>query len=283
MTSREAADPAQSAAAESATGFFSRMSARLRASRDQWITLAALLAIWQVLSWTLGVYWVGSPLGVAQKLVAGVISGDLLSHAGITLAEAIIGFVAGGVPAILLPFILRRSPFVTAVLDPFMAGGYGMPKLALAPLFVLWFGIGIESKIVLIAFTVFFIVYFATLGGIRALDPKLVNMAQICGAGESDIARQVIFPGAVPHIFAGLRLAMPYAIGAAVVAELISANQGLGYLVQFHSMNFDTTSVFVALTAVCLIVFVANWIVNALEKRLLKWRPPADKMLQPGT
>lgn len=283
MTSRETADAARTAAGGADIGVAGRIIASFRASRDQWIVLAVLLAIWQISSWTLGVYWVGSPLGVAQKLVAGVISGDLLGHAAITLSEAIIGFAGGGIPAILLPFMLRRSPFVTAVLDPFMAGGYGMPKLALAPLFVLWFGIGIESKIVLIAFTVFFITYFATLGGIRALDPKLVNMAQICGARERDIARQVIFPGAVPHIFAGLRLAMPYAIGAAVVAELISSNQGLGYLVQFHSMNFDTTSVFVALTAVCLIVFVANWIVNALEKRLLKWRPPADKMLQPGT
>jgi len=260
-----------------------RLFARIKAARDQWIVLAALIAIWQILSWTLGVYWIGSPLGVAQKLLSGVFAGDLLSHASFTLAEALIGFVLGGVPAIVLPFALRRMPFVTAVLDPFMVGGYGMPKLALAPLFVLWFGIGIESKIALICFTVFFIVYFATLGGIRALDPKLVQMAQIAGASEAQTARNVIFPGAVPHIFAGIRLAMPYAIGAAVVAELISANRGLGYLVQFHSMNFDTTSVFVALTAVCLIVFAANAIVNMLEKRLLKWRPASDCILSAGT
>lgn len=254
--------------------------ARLLASRDQWIVLAVLLAIWQALSLTLGVYWVGSPLGVAQKLYAAALDGELLDHASYTMGEAIIGFILGGAPAIVLPFILRRMPFVTAVLDPFMVGGYGMPKLALAPLFVLWFGIGIESKIALITFTVFFIVYFATLGGIRALDTKLVQMAQICGASEADVARYVIFPGAVPHIFSGIRLAMPYAIGAAVVAELISSNRGLGYLVQFHSNNFDTTSVFVALVAVCIIVFLANWLVNSIERRLLKWRPPSDKMLQ---
>ena len=249
-------------------------------NRDRLLVLIVLIAIWQALSFALGSYWVGSPWGVFKRVAAGVVDIELLGHAYYTLAEAVIGFILGGVPAVLLPFALRRMPFATATIDPFMVGGYGMPKLALAPLFVLWFGIGIESKIALITFTVFFIVYFATLGGIRALDPKLVQMAQISGASEYQIARKVVFPGAVPHVFAGLRLAMPYSIGGAVVAELISANRGLGYLVQFYSMNFDTTGVFVALTMVCIIVFIGNWLVNAMERRLLKWRPPADKLLQ---
>ncbi|MGE3245315.1 MAG: ABC transporter permease [Beijerinckiaceae bacterium] len=251
-----------------------------RGQIDRLLVLVALVGIWQVLSWTLGVYWVGSPWQVTVRLVQGVAGLDLLGHASYTLWEAVAGFLLGGVPAVALPFLLRRLPFATAVLDPFMVGGYGMPKLALAPLFILWFGIGIESKIALITFTVFFIVYFATLGGIRALDPKLVQTAQILGASEYQVARQVVFPGAVPHIFAGFRLAMPYAIGGAVVAELISANQGLGYLVQFHSMNFDTTGVFVALVMVCIIVFIGNWLVNAIERSLLKWRPPADKIMR---
>ena len=255
-------------------------AAMLMRNRDRLAVFVALVAIWQVLSLTLGTYWVGSPWGVLVRLVQGIAGIELLNHASYTLGEAIIGFILGGVPAIILPFALRRMPFFTAVIDPFMVGGYGMPKLALAPLFVLWFGIGIESKIALITFTVFFIVYFATLGGIRALDPKLVQMAQISGASEYHVARRVVFPGAVPHIFAGFRLAMPYAIGGAVVAELISANRGLGYLVQFHSMNFDTTGVFVSLTLVCIIVFIGNWLVNTIEKRLLKWQPAADKLMQ---
>ena len=130
-----------------------------------------------------------------------------------------------------------------------MVGGYGAPKLALAPLFILWFGIGIESKIALVAITVFFIVYFSALAGVRALDAKLVQMAQVVGANERDVARHIVFPGAVPYIFTGLRIAMPYSIGGAVIAELISANRGLGYLIQLGAMNFDTTGVFVALVA----------------------------------
>jgi NitT/TauT family transport system permease protein len=242
--------------------------------------LVVLFAIWQTLSMWLGVYWVGSPWNVVVRLFAGVMNGIILYHASFTLAEALIGFVLGAAPAILLPFLLRRLPIVTAILDPFMVGGYGAPKLALAPLFILWFGIGIESKIALVAITVFFIVYFSALAGVRALDTKLVQMAQVAGANERDVARHIVFPGAVPYIFTGFRIAMPYSIGGAVVAEIISSNRGLGYLIQLSAMNFDTTGVFVALVAVTIIVFVLNGVVNFSERRLLRWRPPSDAKMQ---
>jgi NitT/TauT family transport system permease protein len=164
-----------------------------------------------------------------------------------------------------------------------MVGGYGAPKLAFAPLFILWFGIGIESKVALVASVVFFIVYFNTLSGVRALDPRLVQMAQIAGAGERHVARHIVFPAAVPHILAGFRIAVPYAIGGAIIAELISSNRGLGYLVQTGAMNFDTTSVFAAILAATLIVHGANWLLNAAERALLRWRPPPSAVLDTGT
>ena len=260
-----------------------RIAASLRARGDQILVFIVLVAIWQVLSMTLGSYWVGSPWGVATRFAAGIADGALLRQASYTVIEAAAGFVLGTLPAVALPFALRRLPITTAILDPFMVGGYGAPKLALAPLFILWFGIGIESKIALVAVTVFFIVYFSTQAGIRALDAGLVRMAQIVGASEQHVARHIVFPGAVPYVFAGLRLAMPYAIGGAIIAELISANRGLGYLVQLGAMNFDTTGIFVALAATTCIVFLGNWSVNALERVLLRWRPPSDVTLQAGT
>ena len=199
-----------------------------------------------------------------------------MQHAAFTLAEAATGFVLGGLPATALPFFLRRLPVATAILDPFMVGGYGAPKLALAPLFILWFGIGIESKIALVAITVFFVVYFSALAGIRALDARLVQMAQVMGATERQVARHIVFPGAVPYVFTGFRIAMPYSIGGAVIAELISANRGLGYLIQLGAMNFDTTGVFVALAATGVVVLIGNSTVNVVERRLLRWRPPPD-------
>jgi NitT/TauT family transport system permease protein len=260
-----------------------RIATLLRTYGDQLIVFVVLIAIWQVLSFWLGIYWVGSPWGVAKRFAEGVANGELLRHSGYTLSEAAAGFVIGAIPAAALPFLLRRLPIVTAILDPFMVGGYGAPKLALAPLFILWFGIGIESKVALVAITVFFIVYFSAFAGIRALDAKLVQMAQVMGANERDVARHIVFPGAVPYIFTGLRIAMPYSIGGAVIAELISANRGLGYLIQLGAMNFDTTGVFVALAATTCIVFLGNWSVNVAERRLLRWRPPSDVQLQAGT
>jgi len=260
-----------------------RLSGAFRARSDQLFVLLAVLAIWQAASVVFGSYWVGSPWGVLTRFAAGVASGDLLRHASYTLSEAALGFLIGALPAIALPFCLRRFPILSAILDPFMVGGYGAPKLALAPLFILWFGVGIASKIALVAITVFFIVYFSAQSGVRALDVRLLQMAKVAGATERHLARHIVFPGAVPHIFTGLRIAMPYSIGGAVIAELISSNRGLGYLIQLGAMNFDTTGVFVALVATTCIVFAGNWSVNALERRLLRWRPPADLRMQSGT
>jgi len=259
------------------------LASRLQARGDRLVVLLALVAVWQLLSSLLGTYWIASPFGVLARLVAGVLSGELLRHTGYTLGEAVAGFLIGALPAAVLPFVLRRSPIVSAILDPFMVGGYGAPKLALAPLFILWFGVGIASKIALVAITVFFIVYFSAQAGVRALDTRLVQMAKVVGAGEWHLARHIVFPGAVPYIFTGLRIAMPYSIGGAVIAELISSNRGLGYLVQLGAMNFDTTGVFAALVATTGIVFLGNWSVNALERRLLRWRPPSDVRMHAGT
>lgn len=244
-----------------------------RGSFDRLIVLVILLALWQAGSMVLGTYWLSGPWLVASRFVASLLDGELLFHASYTVKEAVVGCVIGGVPAVLLPFALRKQPIVVAILDPFMVGGYGAPKLAFAPLFILWFGIGIESKIALVAAVVFFIVYFSTLSGVRALDTKLVQMAQVIGANERQVGRHIVFPGAVPNIFAGFRIAVPYAIGAAVIAELISSNRGLGYLVQTGAMNFDTTQVFVAILAATVIVHIFIAMVDVCERFLLRWRP----------
>ncbi len=260
---------------------------RLRAVRwrtlmDRLLVLAAILAAWQIGSALVGMYWLSSPWATAARFAAQIVSGELIRQASFTVGEATAGIAIGGLPAVLLPFLLRRHPVIVAILDPFMIGGYGAPKLAFAPLFILWFGIGTESKIALVASVVFFIVYFSTLSGVRALDAKLVQMAQIAGASERQVARYIVFPAAVPAIFAGFRIAVPYSIGAAVIAELISSNRGLGYLVQTGAMNFDTTSVFAAIAMATLLVHAANWLMNGMEAALLRWRPPIDQIMESG-
>jgi NitT/TauT family transport system permease protein len=255
-------------------------SIRWRTVGDRLTVLAIIVGAWQLGSAIVGEYWLSSPWAMVSRFAAQVWSGELLWHASYTLGEGAVGTLIGGVPAVLLPFLLRRHPIAVAILDPFMVGGYGAPKLAFAPLFILWFGIGMESKVALVASVVFFIVYFATLNGVRALDARLVQMAQIVGANERQVARHIVMPGAVPSIFAGFRIAVPYSIGAAVIAELISSNRGLGYLVQTGAMNFDTTSVFAAIAAATLLVHAANGLMNSLEALLLLWRPPIQSMME---
>jgi NitT/TauT family transport system permease protein len=258
-------------------------SIRWRTVTDRVFVLVVILTAWQIGTAIVGAYWLSSPWATMSRFVVLTLDGELIRHAGYTVAEAAAGTLIGGVPAVLLPFLLRRHPIIVAILDPFMIGGYGAPKLAFAPLFILWFGIGTEAKIALVASVVFFIVYFATFSGVRALDARLVQMAQIVGASERQVARHIVMPGAVPAIFAGFRIAVPYAIGAAVIAELISSNRGLGYLVQTGAMNFDTTSVFAAIAAALFVVLGANRIMNALESLLLKWRPPIPSMMDTAT
>jgi NitT/TauT family transport system permease protein len=253
---------------------------RWRTLGDRTLVLIALLAAWQIASSIVGAYWLPSPWATVSRFVTQMASGELLRHIGYTVQESLAGTIVGGIPAVLLPFWLRRHPVMVAILDPFMVGGYGAPKLAFAPLFILWFGIGTESKVALVASVVFFIVYFGALAGVRALDARLVQMAQLIGANERQVARHVVLPAAVPNIFAAFRIAVPYGIGAAIIAELISSNRGLGYLVQTGAMNFDTTSVFAAILAATLLVLVADWLMHSAETVLLRWRPPLDAALE---
>ena len=244
-----------------------------RALRDQLGLLVGALALWQLASLAFGAHWFSPPLATTRRFVELTWSGELLRHAQYTLLAAGGGFLLGGVPGALIPFGLRRAPRLAAVLDPYLVAGYGMPKLALAPLFILWFGIGLASKVALVASIVFFLIFFATAAGVRGVNPRLVAMARVAGASERSVARHVVWPGAVPYIFTGLKVSLPYAIGAAVVGELISSNRGLGYLIQAASQDFDTTTVFVGLLALTLLIVAVNGLVEAAERRLLRWRP----------
>jgi NitT/TauT family transport system permease protein len=245
----------------------------LRLTLDRLVLLAILLTLWQACSLQFGTHWFSSPWRTVERFWELSANGDLLYHADYTVQAAVYGFLLGGIPGLLLPFVLRRHPVINAILDPYFAGGYGVPKLALAPLFILWFGIDLMPKIALVASIVFFLVFFSTMAGVQAVNAQFVNMARVAGASERDIARHIVWPGAIPYAFAGFRIAAPYSIGAAVVGELISSNRGLGYMIQAGATDFDTTTVFVSLASLTLIVVLVNVGVAYAERWLLRWRP----------
>lgn len=237
---------------------------------------AGLLLAWELASRWFGAYWVTPPWATLEQLVVMIREGGLLRHTGYTLLAATLGFALGAVPGALLPLWMRRHPRLLRVLDPFLAAGYGLPKLALAPLFILWFGIGPASKVALVTSVVFFIVFFSTMGGIREVDRRWLRMAQVMGATHAQLSRRIVWPAVVPHVFAGIRIATPYAIGGVIISELVSSNRGLGYLVQLGAMSFSTPEIFAAVITITVVIGLASWAASRLERRLLRWQPATD-------
>jgi ABC-type nitrate/sulfonate/bicarbonate transport system permease component len=250
---------------------------RVRVIIDRLVVFVLVIAAWQMCSAYFGTIWFSSPWRVLTRFIEEVRNGDLFFQMSYTLKAALYGSLVGGIPGALLPFVLRRHPVAGAILDPYFAGGYGVPKLALAPLFILWFGVDLEPKVALVAAIVSFLVFFSTTAGVNAVNAQYVSVARVFGASERDIARHIVWPGAIPYAFAGFRIAAPYAIGAAVVGELISSNRGLGYMIQAGATDFDTTLVFVSLATLTILVVVLNLLVARCERWLLRWRPPPQQ------
>jgi NitT/TauT family transport system permease protein len=157
-------------------------------------------------------------------------------------------------------------------LDPFIVAFYSLPKVALAPMFILWFGVGYQMRILFTAVIVLFLVFLSTYTGVRNVSRELVTVFRLMGANEGHLLRMVIVPSAFSWIFAGLRLSVPYALIGAIVAEILAGNAGLGYLVEHAAAQFDTAGVFAALAGVMLLALTLNYAVRQLERWVMPWR-----------
>lgn len=250
-----------------------RTGARRRIYAGRFLFALGCLVLWQWGYELLGGGFIAPPLKVLERIVELARSGALLVHTAATFEEAALGFLIGGAAGVLLPFLLRLSPRFTEALDPFLAAGTGVPKLALAPLLILWFGIGLSSKVVFVASLVFFLLFFNTLAGVRSVDPRLIGMARVVGAGEWRVAREIVWNTTLPYIFAGIKIAMPRAISAAVVAEFIAADVGLGYYINNARSLNDTVGLFAGIVVVTLLVIAINVVLQRVQSRSLSWRP----------
>jgi len=239
---------------------------------DRALLLIALIVVWEGVSRIAGTYWVSSPWLVTTKIWVLLGNGDLWFHARFTIAEAVSGFVLGAVPGCLVAMLLRTRPLLESAVEGIAAVGYAVPKTALVPLFILWFGVGPAAKVALVASAIFFIVFYSTLRGVKSIDPRLVQSTRVMGANEWQVLRRVVWPAVVPYVFGGLRVAVPYAIAGAIVGEIISSNRGLGYLAQYGAMDFDTTLVFASLLTVMVIVLSISGAVALVQRRLLRWQ-----------
>ena len=159
------------------------------------------------------------------------------------------------------------------ILDPYFMAVYGMPRIALAPLFIIWFGIGITSKVVLVVIIVFLLVFYNTYQGVLNVPANLIRLVRVLGASERQVWTKVILPSASPWIITGLRISVPQALVGAVVGEFIAANQGLGYVIQFQSSLFNTTGAMGGIAIMAFVVVVINDLLDRVERRLMRWRP----------
>ena len=267
------------ALAEGAEGFASSSTstgehgAAIRAG--QAAIAIVLLLIWHVVSgrW-IDPFFISSPAAVAEKLWSWSVDGTLWHAFSYTFKAMIIGFVIGSLAGFTTGFVLGRSDILARLFDPFITAIYCMPKIALAPLLILWFGIGIESKVAMSALIVFFLVFLNTFSGVRDVNPLYLQVTSIMGANAWQQLRLVIFPSAAAWVLTGLKVSVPYALIGAVVGELISSNRGIGFLIGQASGIFDTAGVFAGLAVLAATGIVLNAGLKRLETRLLRWRAP---------
>jgi NitT/TauT family transport system permease protein len=237
------------------------------------VLLVFFLAIWQIVSGRLiPANWIASPMLVLQKTWEWVSSGILFYHLRATILEMIIGSVIGTFLAIITGFILESNRLLSDALMPYIAAIYGIPRIAMAPLFVIWFGIDTASKVALVTVVVYFLVFFNAFVGARDVDQIYIDSVRIMGASRWNIFLKVVLPHSAGWIFVGLRLALPRALVAAVVGEIISSNQGLGYLIEESGSMFDVAGILVAVGVLAVLGVLMNSLVNRMEVMTSRYR-----------
>jgi len=241
---------------------------------SQLIVGLAALALWQTLVSlkVLDPFFVSRPTDIAQRISRWIASGTIWGHLAVTLEESLMGLVAGAALGIVSGFTLARSPFVASVFDPYIKMLNAVPRVVLAPLFLLWFGLGIWSKVALAVTLVFFVMFFNTYQGVRDADRVLIDNVRMLGATERQLVRHVLVPSALTWIFSSLQTSLGFAMVGAVVGEYLGATRGLGYVISQAEGTFDTTGVFAGMTVLGIVVVIVGAGVTRLERWLLRWK-----------
>jgi NitT/TauT family transport system permease protein len=253
-------------------------AAWLRGGRRPLLRLAVVLGVlvvWEAVARLLAIpaYILPPPTNVAIALYRGIASALYIDHIWITLAETLLGFALGTVIALALGTVVALSRRVEYYLYPFILMFQAMPKVALAPLFIVWFGLGLTSKVVQAAFTAFFPLMVNTIVGLRSADEDRVALMRSLDASELQIFAMLRLPSATPFIMAGLEIAMVLSLIGAIVAEFVGAQRGLGMLITSMNFTMDVAGQFSVLLLLSLLGLALNAIIVAIRKRVLFWDP----------
>lgn len=243
--------------------------------------LVGVLAIWDLSVRIFGApaYIIPPPLSVGTALLSGLMQGTFYPHILATLHAVVVGYLLGCSLAIVIGAFLAEIPLLERALTPYIVALQSTPKVALAPLIIVWFGFGISSKIVLVALICFFPVFINTLVGMRSVNPDLVNLYRAFSASRWTILLNVKLPAAASSIFAGLQISVAMALIGAVVGEFIAAKAGLGNLLQASSMSLDVATMFAVVIVLAAIGVAGNQALQYLHRKVVFWesRRPATQ------
>lgn len=247
-----------------------------------WALRALIVVVW-LGSWELtATYWINpffysKPSEIAERLgewfTIGTDFGSIWYNLLITVEESVLGFVIGAILGVVLGVVLGRSSYLAEVAGPFIKAANAVPRIVLASLFLVWFGLGLSSKVATVVVLVFFAVFFNAFTGAREVDRNLIDNARILGASRTQVLRTIVVPSATSWILSSLHIAFGFALIGAVVGEYTGAEAGIGFLISNAQGTFDTAGIYAGMIIITVVALLAEWAIGSAERRLLRWRP----------
>lgn len=239
--------------------------------------VGGFLLLWQIASgrW-IEPFLISSPSRIFASMISGFQSGDLLQHTWVTFTEIAIGFPLGALTGIALGYWFGRSRVLAEVFEPIIIALNGIPRTALAPLFIVWLGIGIWSKVGVVFLLTFFLNFFNTYTGMRQMDQEYVDLARLMRVRGLKLTFRVILPAISPYVFTGIRTSIPFSVIGAIVGEFIAATEGVGFFIRLSAGIFRTADVFVGIIVLMCMVIIMDKIAGMVEKRVLRWQTQSE-------
>lgn len=239
----------------------------------QVLAVVVILGLWQLLSGrVIETFLISNPVDVVRKLVAIIRTHAMWVDISVTAQELVVGYAAGVLGGALVGWALGVWRFFGSVCEPIINAVNGIPKIALAPVFLLWFGLGIWSKVAQAGMVVFFVMFYNVYMGMRNVPEPLVNVVRVIGGSRMYIIRKVVFPSLATSIFAGLKAGVPFAMIGVIVGEFVAADQGVGYYVLEATQQYDAAGLFAGIVIMVAMVLIGLSIVNLFQRRVLRWQ-----------
>jgi NitT/TauT family transport system permease protein len=239
--------------------------------------IGGFLLLWEIASgrW-IEPFLISSPSRILSSLITGFREGDLFQHTWVTFQEIAIGFPIGAISGIALGYWFGRSRLLAEIFEPIIIAFNGIPRTAVAPLFIVWLGIGLWSKVGVVFLLTFFLNFFNTYTGMRQMDREYIDLASLMGVKGWKLTFKVIFPAISPYVFTGIRTSIPFAVIGAIVGEFVASTEGLGFFIRMSAGIFKTADVFVGIIVLMIMVIIMDKIAEMIEKRALRWQSQTE-------